>query len=548
MTQTTGPTHDEWGRPWATADPADRPADQPQPDAASAAPQTTGASGREAGRTEQLPTPAQQSSFGYPPPAADAQAYNAPAPHFAAPDPARQPSGPVPGAAQPYASTQQLPFTPPAEQAGGQPGHGTQGAPDAGAQPSGPGGIWAPPPGGPGQPPTARREPRRPGWGGVAAMGVGAAVLSSLLTAGVIAVTDDNNTSPSTTTFSSSSGTGSGTQVSPPVTSSSNANPDWPAVANAVEPSVVTVQVTGQTGSGEGSGIILDTKGHVLTNNHVVADASGGGSITVVLHDGRLYDATVVGTDSSTDLAVLQLKNAPSDLKPATLGDSSAVKVGDQVMAAGNPLGLSDTVTTGIVSAINRPVTTQSSSGSSPFGGSQSSAEAVVTNAIQTDAAINPGNSGGALVDAQGRVIGITSSIASLGSSSFGSSQSGSIGLGFAIPINEAKDVASQLINSGKAQHAWLGITLTQNTVKVDGAQRQAAVLQSVAGGTPADKAGLKTGDAVIAVNGVPVSGADSLVAQVRQFRPGATVTLTVVRNGSSQQIQVTLGTRPAGQ
>ncbi|HET9654610.1 MAG TPA: trypsin-like peptidase domain-containing protein, partial [Kineosporiaceae bacterium] len=431
--------------------------------------------------------------------------------------------------------TQQLPSTDPA-----------QGTAGGSAQNATPGGPWTPPPGGPGATSTRQREPRRPGWGGVTAIGIGAAVLSSLLTAGAMSATGNNGTTSggSTTTFSQS---GAGAQVNPPVSSSSNANPDWPAVANAVEPSVVSVMVSGQGGSGEGSGVILDAQGHVLTNNHVVADASGGGSIMVVLHDGRLYKATIVGTDASTDLAVLQVSSAPSNLKPATLGDSAAVKVGDQVMAAGNPLGLSDTVTTGIVSAINRPVSTQASGGGSPFGGGQSSGEAVVTNAIQTDASINPGNSGGALVDAQGRVIGITSSIASLGSA-FGSSQSGSIGLGFAIPINEAKDVASQLIGGGKAQHAWLGITLTQDTVKVDGAQRQAAILQSVAAGTPADKAGLKSGDAVIAVNGVPVSGANSLVAQIRQFRPGTKVTLTVVRNGSSQQIDVTLGTRPNGQ
>jgi putative serine protease PepD len=258
----------------------------------------------------------------------------------------------------------------------------------------------------------------------------------------------------------------------------------------------------------------------------------------------------VVGTDPSTDLAVLQISSAPSDLKPATLGNSALVKVGDQVMAAGNPLGLSDTVTTGIVSALNRPVTTKApgSGNSSPFNGGGTTGEAVVTNAIQTDAAINPGNSGGALVDSQGRVIGITSSIASLGSSSsFGSSQSGNIGLGFAIPINEAKDVANQLISSGKAQHAWLGIGLSEDTVKVGSAQRQAAVLRSVTSGSPADKAGLRANDAVIAVNGVPVSGADSLIAQVRQFRPGTQVTLTIVRDGTAQQLQVALGTKSNG-
>jgi putative serine protease PepD len=371
----------------------------------------------------------------------------------------------------------------------------------------------------------------------VVAVGAGAALLSSLLTAGVISAIDTGDGSPSTTLSSSSSGR----QVDPPVAGSSATNPDWVAVAGAVEPSVVAVQVTGRSGSGEGSGVILDVKGHVLTNNHVVDGASGAGSITVVLHDGRLFSAQVVGTDPSTDLAVLMIGSAPADLKAATLGNSTTVKVGDQVMAAGNPLGLSDTVTTGIVSATNRPVTT--STRGNPYGGS--TGEAAVTNAIQTDAAINPGNSGGALVDSQGRVIGITSSIASLGSS-FGGGQAGNIGLGFAIPINESKDVADQLISTGKAQHAYLGVRLAEDTVTVDGVQRQAAILRLVEPGKTADKAGLRTGDAVIAVNGVKISGTESLVAQVRQFRPGTKVTLTVVRNGTRQQIDVTLGTRPS--
>lgn len=383
------------------------------------------------------------------------------------------------------------------------------------------------------------------------AIGAGAAVLSSLLTAGVLSTTgvlsNDTGTTTSSSGDSGSSGSGTalGSSGSAPVASGTSSSPNWVAVAGAVEPSVVSVQVSAQSGSGEGSGIIIDTKGHVLTNNHVVADASGGGTITVVLSDGRGYAASVVGTDSSTDLAVLQIKNAPSDLKAATLGSSANVKVGDQVMAIGNPLGLADTVTTGIISAVNRPVTTQTSDSQSPFGGSGSS-DPVVTSAIQTDAAINPGNSGGALVDSQGRVIGITSSIASLGTSA-GSSQSGSIGLGFAIPIDEAKDVASQLISTGSAQHAWLGITLGDDSVTISGAQRQAAVVGTVQSGTPAAEAGLKAGDAVIAINGAPVNGADSLVAQIRARRPGTEVTLTVVRNGSTQGIKITLGTKPSG-
>jgi len=388
----------------------------------------------------------------------------------------------------------------------------------------------------------------RPGWLGVSAVGVGAAVLASLLTAGVI--NHQNQGAPSSLT--SSTNPSASAQAGPaPVTGSSPLAPNWVAVADAVEPSVVSVQVSAGQASGEGSGVIIDTSGRVLTNNHVVADAGQGGSIVIVLSDGRGFPAKVVGTDPQSDLAVIQMQNAPSGLKPATLGDSNAVKVGDPVMAVGNPLGLSETATTGIISALNRPVTTSQAGGgggenpnpNNPFGGQSSASEPVVTNAIQTDAAINPGNSGGALVDWQGRVIGINSSIASLGSSAGG--QSGSIGLGFAIPINQAKQVARQLIDNGTVAHAWLGVNLSENTVTLDGAQRDAAIIEQVTSGTPAEKAGLRNGDAVIAVDGEPVNGADSLVAQIRERAPGTTVNLTVVRDGKTQNISVVLGTRP---
>jgi putative serine protease PepD len=352
-------------------------------------------------------------------------------------------------------------------------------------------------------------------------------------------VTDDGIQTPSPISSSAPGATGS--QSAPLVTSSSTL-PDWVSVAGAVEPSVVSVQVSSGRTSGEGSGIILDTQGRILTNNHVISSATASGSISVVLSDGRAYPATIVGADAATDLAVIKLNSVPSGLKPATLGDSSAVKVGDPVMAVGNPLGLSDTVTTGIVSALNRPVSANDSEGSDPFGGGTTS-EPVVTNAIQTDASINPGNSGGALVDSGGRVIGVTSSIASLSS---GSGQSGSIGLGFAIPINEAKQVADELISTGKVQHAYLGVTLSDDSVALDGAQREAAILRSVAAGTPAAKAGLKTGDAVIAINGRPIDSSTSLIGTIRGIKPGTQITLTIVRDGKSQQVTVTLATRPS--
>jgi putative serine protease PepD len=410
-----------------------------------------------------------------------------------------------------------------------------------------PGGPWGPPP--PPPVPQQRKERRGPGWTGVVAVGAGAALLSSLLTVTIAENRLDASPSSQTTSGSSagggssSDGTSSQGSSAPLVTNGAPAS-DWVAVARAVEPSVVSVRVTAGSGGDEGSGIVYDGKGHVLTNHHVIAAASGGGQVQVVLSDGRAYSATIVGSDPSTDLAVLQVKNPPAELKPASFADSRAVKVGDPVMAVGNPLGLSDTVTTGIVSALNRPVRTQQQTQNNDPFGQQSSGDAVVTNAIQTDAAVNPGNSGGALVNAKGQVIGVTSSIASLGAT--GGGQAGNIGLGFAIPSTEARDVADQLLKSGTVQHAFLGVTLRDGSVQIDGAQRQAAVIQDVTAGSQAAKGGLKSGDSVIAVDGNALEGADSLIAAVRALHPGSTVTLTVVRDGAKTDLKVTLGTKPA--
>jgi putative serine protease PepD len=264
----------------------------------------------------------------------------------------------------------------------------------------------------------------------------------------------------------------------------------------------------------------------------------------VTLADKRTYDATVVGTDPSTDLAVIKLTNAPGDLKAIALGDANVLKVGDQVMAVGNPLGLAGTVTTGIVSALNRPVTTSDQQQGDPTQ-QQTTSEPVVTNAIQTSAAINPGNSGGALVNASGQLIGINSAIASLGSSGGSSSQSGNIGIGFAIPVNEARSIADQLISSGKATHPYLGVSSKDGIVADGSAKRAAAVLTNVVSGTPADKAGLRAGDAVIAVDGNSIDGSLSLVAQVRERTVGDKVTLKVLRDGQSKDINVTLIAKP---
>jgi len=274
-----------------------------------------------------------------------------------------------------------------------------------------------------------------------------------------------------------------------------------------------------------------------------VAAGGSGSKISVTLNDKRTYDATVVGTDPSTDLAVIKLTNAPSDLKAIALGDANTIKVGDPVMAVGNPLGLAGTVTTGIVSALNRPVTTSDQS-SDP--NAQQTADPVVTNAIQTSAAINPGNSGGALVNGGGQLIGINSAIASLGSSSGSSSQAGNIGIGFAIPVNEARSIAGQLISSGKATHPYLGVASKDGVVADGSAKRAAAVLTNVVSGTPADKAGLQAGDAIVAVDGNSIDGSLSLVAQVRQHTVGDKVTLKVVRDGQGRDVNLALVAKPS--
>jgi putative serine protease PepD len=304
---------------------------------------------------------------------------------------------------------------------------------------------------------------------------------------------------------------------------------------------VVAITVTGSQGGGQGSGVIFDTAGHILTNNHVAVAGGAGSQISVTLADQRTYGATVVGTDPSTDLAVIKLTNAPSDLKPIALGDANTLKVGDQVMAVGNPLGLAGTVTTGIVSALNRPVTTSdSSTDPNAQQNTQQNADPVVTNAIQTSAAINPGNSGGALVNASGQLIGINSAIASLGSASDASSQSGSIGIGFAIPVNEARSIADQLISTGTATHPYLGVSSKDGVVADGSAKRAAAVLTDVVAGTPAAQAGLQAGDAITAVDGNSIDGSLSLVAQVHAHNVGDNVTITFVRGAQSRQVNVT--------
>ncbi len=314
-------------------------------------------------------------------------------------------------------------------------------------------------------------------------------------------------------------------------------------VAATVLPSVVKINVTGRSGSGSGSGIVLSKDGNILTNNHVVSNAGEKGSITVTFNDGKTFRATVLGTDPVTDMAVIKAEGV-DNLTPAVLGRSSALKVGQAVVAVGSPYGLNSTVTTGIVSALNRPVSVTTNEQEAPEGfdfgqGQQTPQTASRTTypAIQTDAAINPGNSGGALADMGGRVVGINSSIRTSGGSATGSG--GSIGLGFAIPIDEVLPIVNQILKGEAPTHARLAITVSD--VAAD-ATTQGALVGDVESGGPADDAGLEKGDVITKVNDDQIDGSESLIATIRGNRPGEEVTLTYVRDGRTSTMQATLG------
>ncbi len=402
-------------------------------------------------------------------------------------------------------------------------------------QPTEPVPTW-PPASGPATPPPARGPKRGRRVAELTTVAVLAALLAS---GGTIAADRIWSDGAQSATTGSAQDLGRDTDAAPVVQADGSA-PNWTATAAAVSPSVVAITATSSQGGGQGSGVIIDSAGHVLTNNHVVAGAQ---ELTVTTSDGRTFKAEIRGTDPSTDLAVITIADNPSDLTPVAVGDSDGLAVGDPVMAVGNPLGLAGTVTTGIVSALNRPVTTQgeSSGEQDQFGQGQSQTEPVVTNAIQTSAAINPGNSGGALVNAGGQLIGINSSIASLGS---GSGQSGNIGIGFAIPVNEATSIAEQLIDSGTATHAYLGVTPQDGSASDGSATRTGAEITSVGENTPASSAGLQVGDVVTAVGGERVESALSLVAHIRERSAGDEVTLTVLRDGKTVEVKTTLAAK----
>lgn len=293
-------------------------------------------------------------------------------------------------------------------------------------------------------------------------------------------------------------------------------------LAARVIPAVVSIAVKGFSGSGTGSGFFLDSDGFILTNNHVVEGAARSGTITVELSDGKKYRAKLIGRDSSYDLAVLKIDvvGAPT----LQLGNSEQVQVGDAVIAIGSPLGLSGTVTSGIISSKNRAVTTGNGNGESSF-----------INALQTDAAINPGNSGGPLVDATGAVIGVNSAIATLGFSS----QAGSIGLGFAIPINQAKKTAEQLIKTGSATYPIMGISVDTRFTGTGALITSEGV--GITPGGPADKVGLKAGDVIIEFDGSEVDNSDELIVMIRSKSVGDKVKIKYKRNNLTKEVTVTL-------
>jgi putative serine protease PepD len=395
-------------------------------------------------------------------------------------------------------------------------------------------------------PPQGPQDPNRPqGPGAMPPVGpngrpavhktannVVVAVVAALVAAvlclgfGYAAITNGWVKVPTTSSLSgvSSNTSGSGS------TNSKTTSTDWTTVEKKVSESVVSIQATISGGVAKGSGAIVDTKGYIVTNNHVI---SGASDIQVTLANGDIYSATVVGTDSTTDLAVIKLSNPPSDLTAVTFADSDKLAVGESIMAIGNPLGYENTATTGIVSAINRPVSVTDDNNNE-----------VVTNAVQIDAAINPGNSGGPTFNAAGEVIGINSSIATASSSS---DSSGSIGIGFAIPSNVVKTITEEIIKDGKATHVVLGVTVKSATVEADGVTRGGAEITSsgtssaVTSGSAADKAGLKSGDTIVAFNGNAVTNSYSLLGYVRAATLNEKVTLTIVRDGKTMDVDVTL-------
>ncbi|MGD6744380.1 S1C family serine protease [Streptomyces sp. BH106] len=459
-----------------------------------------------------------------PPVPVDAPAAPAPAPQGAGPDPAGQEPRPAEHHGAPAASAASSMGTAPG--AAG-PAHGGDWPPPPPAMPaygSGGGGGW----GASYQQPAPKPGGRR---GGLVAGIIVAALVAGAVGGGVgywAAERGDGSSTGSTTVSASNpadlkrdKGTVAG-------------------IAAKALPSTVTIEAEGNSGEGgTGTGFVYDKQGHILTNNHVVAEAADGGKLSATFSNGKKYDAEVIGKAQGYDVAVIKLKNAPDGLKPLTLGNSDQVAVGDSTIAIGAPFGLSNTVTTGIVSAKDRPVASSDGSGTS---------KASYMSALQTDASINPGNSGGPLLDGNGNVIGINSAIqsASSGGGMGGSGQSGSIGLGFAIPINQAKMVAQQLIKTGQPVYPVIGasVSLEEGTGGAKITEQGAGGSAAVTANGPADKAGLKPGDVITKLDDQPIDSGPTLIGQIWTHKPGDSVKLTYTRDGKEHTVDVTLGER----
>ncbi|WP_431960335.1 S1C family serine protease [Actinacidiphila sp. bgisy160] len=479
-----------WSRPETVAPVPPEPRDGPAPDAVPEAPAGPSAGAAPRHATDAYDTP----PYGEPGPWAPAPPVQPPAgaapPHHPAPPP---PSGP-PAPPAPLSVGQWHRYDP-----------------------------WAPPgaaagPRRPAQPSGSRRAP------------LAAALIAVTLIAGGVggvlgAYVHDNGGTPDVTLPQATAGAGT------------RAPDSIAGIAAKVLPGVVYIHVKGDGGEGTGTGFVLDGEGHILTNNHVVESVAKSGTISVTFNGGQVKPATIVGHDTGYDLAVIKVGGV-AGLHPLTLGDSDAAQVGDPVVAIGAPYGLEGTVTSGIISATQRPITA---------GGETSSSDVSYVDAIQTDAPINPGNSGGPLVDAKGLVIGINSAIRSAdsGSDPFGnSSQGGSIGLGFAIPVNQAKRVAEQLINDGKATHPVIGVSINLQ-YSGDGAQvspEGQGEGDSVTPNGPGAKAGIEPGDVITAIDGKRVHSGEELIVRIRAHRPGDTLQLTLKRDGKQRAVELTLG------
>ncbi|HEY1488598.1 MAG TPA: trypsin-like peptidase domain-containing protein [Micromonosporaceae bacterium] len=359
------------------------------------------------------------------------------------------------------------------------------------------------------------RPRRRPsaGWlvGGaaaVAAVGLGIAAL-------VVALNDSDNTTPA---------------ASSAANASSEATCSATTIAERELPSVVTIKVSGADASGTGSGEVIDDSGHILTNNHVIAAAATGGMIQVVFSDGQAEAAKLIGRDPQTDVAVLQVADGSAH-RPIAFGSSADLQVGQPVVALGAPLGLSSTVTTGIVSALDRSIDVPADNGKT----------AILVAAVQTDAAINPGNSGGALVNCAGQLVGVPSAGASVPTGDGGSS-AGSIGIGFAIPSDFAKSIASELIANGSINHGYFGLSVTTVAAAGKAPAQTGLYVTSVTPGGPAQQAGLRAGDVITDIDGSPVTSAEQLLTLTLTNRPGDVVPMTYERQNATAQARVTLG------